>query len=79
MKFSKWMYFAATALIATLAQLAAQDQQQHKKYPHYKLIDLGTFGGPNSFIDGPTVRILSNGGTYGGVAETSIPDPFAPN
>ncbi len=79
MKFSKWMYFAATALIATPSQLAAQDQQHPKKYPHYKLIDIGTFGGPNDIVNGPNVPILSRNGTYGGEAELSIPDPYAPN
>jgi len=45
----------------------------------YKLIDLGTFGGPNAVVNGPGVRDLSNSGGYAGYAETAIPDPYAPN
>jgi hypothetical protein len=38
--------FAAPAIPV---QLAAQNQQDHPhQYHHYQLIDLGTFGGPNS-------------------------------
>src|SRR5713226_10371592 len=65
----------AIALLATLAlpvRLAAQSTR-------YKLIDLGTFGGPNGVVNGPGVRDLSNSGTYNGYAETAIPDPYAPN
>ena len=63
----------AVALFALLPlQLAAQ-------HTRYKLIDVGTFGGPNAGINGPTIPILSRDGTYAGEAETSIPDPFAPN
>jgi probable HAF family extracellular repeat protein len=61
-------------LLAALAlplQLAAQ-------HTRYKLIDVGTLGGPNSSANGPTVPDLSNRGTYEGAAETSIPDPYAP-
>jgi probable HAF family extracellular repeat protein len=59
------------AVVPLPVQLFAQSTR-------YKLIDLGTFGGPNSFVNGPTVPILSNNGTYAGEADTSIPDPFAP-
>jgi probable HAF family extracellular repeat protein len=60
---------------------AQDDEGQHHKPRHhtYKLIDLGTFGGPNSLVNGPTVPILSNNGTYAGEAEASIPDPYAPH
>jgi len=63
---------AGFVALALPVQLAAQQQR-------YKLIDLGTFGGPNSFVNGPGVRDFSNAGTYVGDAETDIPDPFAPN
>ena len=42
------------ALFAALvipAGLAAQEQQANNQQPRYKLIDLGTFGGPASFIN----------------------------
>ena len=60
------------AVLALPLQLAAQ-------HTRYKLIDVGTLGGPNSSANGPTVPDLSKRGTYEGAAETSIPDPYAPN
>lgn len=82
MRFSKWMYFPAIALLVALVlpvQFGAQNQQQQQKeHPRYKLIDLGTFGGPNSFVNGPGTQDLSLRGTYVGEAETDIPDPYAP-
>ena len=47
---------------------------QHR---HYKLIDLGTFGGPNSFVDGGAPSMINNRGAVAGEAETSIPCPYA--
>ena len=61
-----------TLLTALPLQLAAQP-------PRYKLIDLGTFGGPNAFVNGPLALSLSANGTYAGQAETSLPDRYAPN
>jgi hypothetical protein len=47
--------------------------------PRYKLVDVGTFGGPNAVVNGPVIRDFSNAGAYAGEADTSTPDPFAPN
>ena len=76
----------STILFASLAvpiRLAAQERQ-NKQQPHYKLIDLGTLGGPNSGV--PTVfyeingtagaRAISNQGTVAGTADTSTVDPI---
>jgi probable HAF family extracellular repeat protein len=65
--------------LALPLQLAAQHTQ-------YKLIDLGTFGGPASII-APTLaggpenpgRALLNRGVVVGAANTANPDPFSPN
>jgi hypothetical protein len=49
--------------------------QATPEWHHYKLIDLGTFGGPDSlvfFIQ----HVLTENGIVVGVAETNIPDPF---
>jgi probable HAF family extracellular repeat protein len=50
---------------------------QNKPEPRYKLIDLGTFGGPNSSVGGQTVVVSKMRKVPGG-ADTSIPDPYAP-
>jgi probable HAF family extracellular repeat protein len=80
------MLLTAITLFAALAmpfRLAAQDSQEsscvdparkHDQHHHYKLIDLGTLGGPQSFGGG-----LNNQGTVAGEAETATPDPFYPN
>src|SRR5215510_6325856 len=57
------------------------------KLHHYQLIDLGTFGGPSSYLagsngvtsPGAVNQILNNQGTVAGWADTSTLDPFAPN
>jgi len=67
--------FAAVTLLALLAIPVGLTAEQ----PRFKLIDIGTFGGPNAIVNGPQVPIISSNGTYGGEAETSIPDPNAPN
>jgi probable HAF family extracellular repeat protein len=72
--------FAALTLIAALTIPSAVSAQQ----PRYKLIDMGTFGGPLSSVnDGNSgnnaVSIVSNRGTLVGWADTSSPDPFPPN
>jgi hypothetical protein len=48
---STWAAIAVFTVLAMPVQLAAQDnerQNYRSNYHHYKLIDLGTFGGPNS-------------------------------
>jgi probable HAF family extracellular repeat protein len=68
------------ALLAVSLRLRAQEG--HAQRHHYKLIDLGTLGGPASHFNfGPPVTFSSSGilnqsGTVVGFSETSIPDPF---
>ncbi len=51
-------------------------QSEAKKgHPRYKLVDFGTFGGPNSYFIGG-VPVLNNNGVVAGYADTPIPDPF---
>jgi probable HAF family extracellular repeat protein len=83
MKFRKFPRTTAVTLLAALAltvQPAAQEhpKEQPRHLPHYKLIDLGTFGGPNSGNNSPSV-IMNNEGAVTGFADTPIPDPYAPN
>jgi probable HAF family extracellular repeat protein len=72
---SATLTFATIALFAELALPAQLFAQQLR----FKLADVGTFGGPNAVVNGPGVRDFSNAGTYVGEADTSTPDPFAPN
>ena len=63
--------------LATPAPLAAQATANH---PRYKLIDLGTLGGPHSYgsINGDEFRLLNDSGVVASYADTSTPDPNAP-
>jgi probable HAF family extracellular repeat protein len=62
---------------ATPVRLAALEQEQDKKKEHarYKLVDLGTFGGPRSYLNFGA-EVLDNRGTVAGYADTPTPDPF---
>ena len=84
MKFGKWMYLTPLTLIVAVAishNVAAQDpalQTNRPKHHRYRLIDMGTLGGPQSVIASLSSPVNSSGiGTA--VADTSIPDPFSPN
>ena len=63
---------------AAQTQPTAMATKQH--YPKYKLIDLGTFGGPQSYLsdgaDITSVSVLNNKGIFTGWADTSTSDPF---
>src|SRR5215472_12445178 len=58
--------------LALPVQLAAQ-------HTRYKLIDIGTFGGPASYFTDPGIggvsKVLNNQGMLAGKANTSTPDP----
>jgi uncharacterized membrane protein len=83
MNSKKWTRIIALSLFAVLAipvQLAAQDrtQPQHQ-YHHYRIVDPGTFGGPQSWLwapDPPSPGVLNNQGTLVGLAETLAVDPY---
>ena len=71
------LLFAALVLPGRLA--AQHNQGANSKHHHYKLIDMGTFGGPQSYVFGDGngyFRVLNNHGTLTGWADTSRPDPF---
>jgi probable HAF family extracellular repeat protein len=69
------------AALAMPLRLGAQDRQEHMhKHHHYKLIDMGTLGGPQSYGDaGHGAANINNRGTAAGVADTTTPDPNYPN
>jgi len=66
-----------TTLLALAIPLSGVAAQKHH---HYKLVVLGTLGGPQSYGDaGHGAANITNQGTAAGVADTAIPDPFYPN
>jgi hypothetical protein len=76
----------AMTLLTALAipvRLAAQErlQEENKEHTRYKLVDIGTFGGPTSTVPGPdfgpsgSAKSISNRGTVAGSADTAISDP----
>jgi probable HAF family extracellular repeat protein len=84
MKSRMRMWITVVSLFSVLAMLdgmAAQDNpspQHGSRHHQYKLIDLGTFGGPASFIPSLEVSINSRG-TAIMQGDTSTSDPFYPN
>jgi len=80
-----WTRIIALALFAALAfpvHLGAQDNQDHNNNPkhhHYKLFDLGTFGGPGSGISNQSSPALNGRGALVGVSDTSMSDPYYPD
>jgi probable HAF family extracellular repeat protein len=83
------LLFASLGLIAALAlPLAsfAQDTEatSKPKHHHYKVVDLGTLGGPQSFLNAegvpqfPGSAVLNRGGAVAAIGDTSSPDPFNP-
>jgi len=73
---------ATVALLVTSAIPVRAGEQEHH---HYKLIDIGTFGGPasyfNALLDGgffSTANVMNKNGTFAGWADTPAADSFPP-
>jgi probable HAF family extracellular repeat protein len=69
----------STLVVLAALALPAQLTAQHTRY---KLIDIGTLGGPSAGGQGNgngTSQFLTGSGTVVGGSDTSIPDPNAPN
>ena len=82
MKSRMWCMIARTLLPALFLtpQLSAQDNQDRQKQQHhYKLINLGTLGGPQSYSFFGDAQSLNNRGMAVGQSDTTIPDPNYPN
>ncbi len=74
---------AAAAIAVLVLVLLATGTQSAAQHIRYKLIDLGTLGGPSSItciscFDGQffASSIVNENGTAVGFADTSNPDPF---
>jgi probable HAF family extracellular repeat protein len=85
MKFRKRLCFPAmaiSALLATASPLIAQAGRN--MHHHYKMIDLGTFGGPTNLVSSaPDYLVINDAGTIVGGADTAVltpvPDCWNPN
>ena len=82
---SKCMAGAISVALSFPLLLSAQKSERPAQHHHYKLVDLGTLGGPNSFvnevfyeIDNGTAgaRIISDQGAVAGQADISTADPL---
>ena len=73
----------ATMLSPALAftpQLAAQDNHDHyQRHHHYKLIDLDTLGGPQSYSFFGDAQSINKRGTAVGQSDTTNPHSNYPN
>ena len=72
MKLQSYLSVAVVALLSGLLPSASASGQQAR----YRLVDLGTFGGPASYFPNGFDGILNNHGAAAGWANTSNPDPF---
>jgi hypothetical protein len=68
--------FAALTIALGLAAQDTTVPAKRAQHHHYKLIDLGTFGGPTSYFSNGNDGILNNQGTGAGWVDTSTPDPY---
>jgi len=68
------------ALTAFSAAQGQQDQPKKTSHHRYKLIDLGTLGGPSDVLQTePITQMLNEAGIVVFASETNAPDPFAPD
>jgi probable HAF family extracellular repeat protein len=84
MKSKAFRLSAALSLLVALAlstELAAQNSQAQNEpqHHHYKLIDMGTLGGPHSYgsVNGDGFSLLNNSGVVASYADLNVPDPNA--
>ena len=83
MKSHTWMWmtvgflFALTIPVGVTAQNNPSQDNKHK-HQRYKLIDMGTFGGPQSYFIFIGARSLSSSGIAAGAADTSGRLTFPP-
>ena len=80
MKSKTFTWFTVMTLFAVLGMsirvYAQEKQERDAQHHHYKLIDLGTFGGPNSGVNiEPFQNVINSKGTVVGGADTSMPTP----
>ncbi len=79
-KSSTCMIATVLVVVAIPVRLTAQGDQKPKREHHrYKVVDLGTLGGPASFIPNPWSQDINRPGTVIAEADTTTLDPNSPN
>jgi probable HAF family extracellular repeat protein len=76
------MRYPMTAIVTMVALLTfAGPVHLMAQHSRYRLIDVGTLGGPNSSIgfESSPLNSLSNDGVFSACSETTTPDPNFPN
>lgn len=74
--------FSCVLLLSSHLVIAQNGNDRNNRHQaRYKLFDLGTLGGPISYgsVSGDGFRLLNNDGVVASFADTSKPDPNAPN
>jgi probable HAF family extracellular repeat protein len=78
-----WVAIAAVVVgFAAPAGMIGQEQKKNKEHHLYRLVDLGTLGGPTSTVNGgdgilfPASSILNDDGKVAAVGDTTIPNLF---
>jgi probable HAF family extracellular repeat protein len=71
------LFAAAMGLPACVLAQSNSSQELTAKHQHYQPMDLGTLGGPNTYLSGPFTQILNNQGTVAAYANTATPNPNA--
>jgi probable HAF family extracellular repeat protein len=73
--------FLALVAVVVAAPLWLNASQQSHKHQRYRVVDLGTLGGPFSYgsANGDGGRLLNDEGVVSSYADTPDPDPFAPD
>ena len=69
---------AITAFFVLAVLFGSATQAQNSKHHHYKVIDLGTFGGPGGGSSSPASPSLNKFAMSVGLMDTAALDPFAP-
>src|SRR5205807_8560269 len=74
------LLFVITNLLSSAQDIPLRSRPEH---PRYKFVDLGTFGGPASYVNGAAalgaLNQINRHGTTVGSAATTIPIPTASN
>jgi probable HAF family extracellular repeat protein len=85
MRSNKLSHVFIVTILTVLATSTSLAAEEHPKHHHYKLIDLGTLGGPqsaeaaeNQTFTAPATRMINTREMVTGAAELNVPDPYSP-